>query len=160
VEIRVGQGFDIHPFEAGRALWLGGVRVPDHEGLRGHSDADVLCHALCDALLGAAALGDLGLHFPDSDERWAGAAGLDLVCAVRAKVEEEGWRAVNADLTLLGERPSIAPHAGRMRAALASALGVGEGAVSVKATTLEGLGALGRGEGLAALAVVLLRRDD
>jgi len=158
--MRVGQGFDIHPFDPGGDLWLGGVNLPGEDGLKGHSDADVLCHALCDALLGAAALGDLGRHFPDTDPGWAGAAGLDLVGAVRGKVEEQGWRAVNADLTLLGERPRIAPHVCRMRAALASALGLGEEAVAVKATTLEGLGALGRGEGLAAMAVVLLRRDD
>lgn len=159
MEIRIGQGFDVHPFGEERPLLLAGVRIPFPRGLGGHSDADVLSHALCDALLGAANLGDLGSHFPDTDPRWAGAGGLDLLRAVHEKVEADRWSVVNADLTLLGEEPRIALYRTEMRANLAAAIGVPPASVSLKATTLEGLGALGRREGLAALALALLTRE-
>lgn len=157
-DLRIGQGFDVHPFAEGRELWLGGVRIDHPRGLAGHSDADVLCHALCDALLGAVGEGDLGRHFPDTDPAWKDAAGLDLLAGVRQILEAGGWAIGNADLTLLSEEPRIAPHVPTMQDAMGKALGVDPSAISVKATTLEGLGPLGRGEGIAALAVALVRR--
>lgn len=156
MKIRVGQGFDIHAFEEGRELWLGGVRIDHPRGLAGHSDADVLCHALCDALLGAAALGDLGTHFPDSDPKWQGAPGVRLLAAVRDLLAAEGWNMVNADLTLLGEEPKVAPYREEMQGCLEQALSAEPGSIGIKATTLEKLGTIGRGEGLAALAVALI----
>ena len=139
---------------------LGGVYIPYPAGLLGHSDGDVALHALCDALLGAAALGDIGLHFPPTDERWAGADSRDLLAAVVALLDDSGWRVVNVDLTLVCERPKIGPHVPAMRAAIAPVLGLEKGAVSVKATTTERLGFCGRGEGIAALAVALLQAAD
>ena len=158
--MRIGHGFDAHRFEAGRPLVLGGVTIPHEAGLAAHSDGDVLIHALCDALLGAAARGDIGQHFPPTDARWAGADSRDLLAAVVALLDDSGWRVVNVDLTLVCERPRIGPHVPAMRAAIAPVLGVEKGAVSVKATTTERLGFCGRGEGIAALAVALLRAVD
>jgi 2-C-methyl-D-erythritol 2,4-cyclodiphosphate synthase len=151
--IRTGIGFDAHRLVAGRRLVLGGVEIPHATGLLGHSDADVLAHALADALLGAVADGDIGTHFPDRDARWRDADSLDLLRQVAERLRAAGWRVVNADATVMAEAPRLAPHIPGMRARLASALGVGTAAVSVKATTLEGLGAVGRREGITALAV-------
>jgi len=155
--IRVGMGFDVHRFEAGRRLVLGGVEVPFEKGLAGHSDADVLTHAICDALLGAAALGDIGLHFPDTDARYRGADSMELLRRVVALAAARGLRPHNVDAVVVAERPRLAPHVGEMRRRLAGALGLPEGAVSVKATTSERLGFTGRGEGIAAHAVCALR---
>lgn len=153
--LRVGQGFDVHPFtdDPGRPLVLGGVRVPDAPGLAGHSDADVLAHALADALLGAAGLGDLGGHFPGGDPAWAGADSLDLLDRVVAMLAAAGWAPVNADCTVVAERPRLGPHCPAMAERLGRALGA---PVAVRAKRAEGLGALGRAEGVAALAAVLL----
>jgi 2-C-methyl-D-erythritol 2,4-cyclodiphosphate synthase len=156
VKLRVGQGYDVHRLVAGRKLMLGGEEVPFERGLDGHSDADVLLHALGDALLGAAGLGDLGQHFPPSDERWRDASSVDLLGRIVGLVMGAGWFVLSCDLTLIAEAPRLAPYRDRIRARIASALGVGVDAVGLKATTNEGLGALGRGEGMAALAVVLL----
>lgn len=159
-EQRVGLGVDLHPFGAssegaGRPLVLGGVTFAGAPPLAGHSDADVVAHAVADAMLGAAGLGDLGLHFPDTDERWRGADSLDLLAEVARRAAGEGWRLVNADCTLVGERPKVAPERAEMGRRLTAAAG---GPVHVKATRPEGLGALGRVEGLACLAVALLER--
>ncbi|HLT48779.1 MAG TPA: 2-C-methyl-D-erythritol 2,4-cyclodiphosphate synthase [Rubricoccaceae bacterium] len=154
--MRIGIGYDVHRLVAGRPLILGGVPVASDLGLQGHSDADVLTHAVIDALLGAAALGDIGQHFPDTDEAWRGADSLALLRAVVAKVAHEGWAVANVDATVVLQRPKLRPHVGAMRAQLAAALGVEPGRVSVKATTGEGMGFVGRGEGAAAHAVALL----
>jgi len=156
VTIRIGQGFDVHAFGDGDHVMLGGVRIPHERGLAAHSDGDVALHALCDALLGAAALGDIGRHFPPGDERWKGADSKDLLMAVVALLADAGWQVGNADLTIVCERPRIGPHVEAMRAVIAGILGVDMGAVSVKATTTEKLGFCGRGEGIAALAVALI----
>jgi 2-C-methyl-D-erythritol 2,4-cyclodiphosphate synthase len=150
---RSGIGWDSHRLAEGRALILGGVEIPHERGLHGHSDADVLAHAITDALLGAAALGDIGQHFPDTEERWRGADSLELLRAVVALLGERGLGVVHVDATVLMERPKLAPHREAIRARLAEALGVEPGAVSVKATTGEGLGFVGREEGVAAIAV-------
>lgn len=159
---RVGMGYDIHPQApeggAARPLILGGVEFPGERGLAGHSDADVVTHAVCDALLGALALGDLGQHFPDTDPAWKGASSLDLLARVVNMVEGQGWRASNVDVTVIAERPKIAPLAGEMRKAIASVMGTEPGEVSIKATRPEGMGALGGGEGIACLAVAAVRR--
>ncbi|RMD78377.1 MAG: 2-C-methyl-D-erythritol 2,4-cyclodiphosphate synthase [Gammaproteobacteria bacterium] len=160
--MRVGQGFDAHRFAPPGErlpLRLGGVEVPHDRGLLAHSDGDVALHALCDALLGAAGLGDIGQHFPDRDPRWQGADSRALLRAVLERVREAGWRPVNVDLTLVAQAPRLAPHREAMREAIAQDLGLEAGAVNVKATTTEGLGFTGRGEGIAALAVALLARD-
>ena len=157
---RIGQGFDVHAFGDGDHVVLGGVRISHERGLAAHSDGDVALHALCDALLGAAALGDIGLHFPPTDERWAGADSRALLAAVVALLDEKGWRTVNVDLTLVCERPKIGPHVAAMRAAIAPVLGIEKDAVSVKATTTERLGFCGRGEGIAALAIALIRAAE
>ena len=154
--MRIGHGYDVHAFEAGDHVTIGGVRIPAQVGVRAHSDGDVALHALCDALLGAAALGDIGRHFPDDDPAWSGADSAGLLAEVLARVHAEGWRAVNADVTVIAEQPRIGPHVEAMRARVAAVLQVSPAAVNVKATTHEGLGALGRGEGIAAHAVVLL----
>ena len=154
--MRTGIGYDIHPFEQGRPLVLGGVTIPHEAGLAGHSDADVLAHALIDALLGAAALGDIGRHFPPDDPSYRDANSLDLLRRAVELVAEAGYRAVNVDATVIAEAPKLSPHIDSMRAALADALGLDVGAVSVKATSSERLGPVGRGEGIAALAVALL----
>lgn len=154
--MRIGFGYDVHRLVEGRPLVLGGVAVPSERGLDGHSDADVLAHAVADAVLGAAALGDIGLHFPDTDERWRGADSLALLRAVVLRAAEEGWAVGNVDATLVLERPKVRDYVDRMRANLAEALGVPPSSVSVKATTNERMGFVGREEGAAAHAVCLL----
>lgn len=156
--MRVGHGYDVHRLVEGRKLILGGVEIPWEKGLLGHSDADVLLHALMDAMLGAAALGDIGQHFPDSDERYAGADSLQLLAEASRLLTEAGYRLVNADCTILAQRPKLMPHVPAMRANIARVLGVEPDAVSVKATTEEGLGFTGDGSGIAAHAVVLIER--
>lgn len=159
--MRVGQGFDVHRFappEEGRKLMLMGCEVPFDRGLAGHSDADVMLHALMDALLAAAGLGDIGQHFPDTDAAYKGADSLQLLERVMEALRGRGWRVENADVCLIGERPKLAPHREAMRARVASVLGVELEALNVKATTTEKLGFTGRGEGLAAQAVALISR--
>jgi len=156
--LRIGYGYDVHRLVPGRPLVLGGVTIPSDVGLEGHSDADVLAHAVADAILGAAALGDIGAHFPDTDERWRGANSIELLRVATERAAEAGWTVGNVDATLVLERPRVAPHVGDMRRRLAGALGVDAGAVSVKATTGEGMGFAGRAEGAAAHAVCLLVR--
>jgi 2-C-methyl-D-erythritol 2,4-cyclodiphosphate synthase len=150
--VRTGIGIDSHRFEPGRRLVLGGVEIPYELGLAGHSDADVLAHAIADALLGAAALGDIGRHFPDTDEAWRDADSMELLAQVVARVREAGYELVHVDATIMLERPKIAPHREAITASLAAVLG----SVNVKATTGEGMGFVGRGEGAAALAVATL----
>jgi 2-C-methyl-D-erythritol 2,4-cyclodiphosphate synthase len=154
--LRVGQGWDIHRLVAGRPLLLGGVRIPHGRGLLGHSDGDAVLHAVADALLGTIGAGDIGQHFPDTDPRWRGADSAALLAAVVRLVAARGGRVVNADVTILAEQPKLAPHMPAMRARLAELLGVDEACVGLKARTLEGLGAIGAGEAIAAQAVVLV----
>ena len=156
--IRIGNGFDVHALVAGRPLVLGGVVIAHERGLAGHSDADVLLHAVCDAILGALALGDIGMHFPDTDARWKDADSRVLLRHVAALASARGWRIGNLDVTVIAEAPKLAPHVPAMRANLAGDLACDVGAISVKATTTERLGFAGRGEGIAALATVLLVR--
>jgi 2-C-methyl-D-erythritol 2,4-cyclodiphosphate synthase len=156
--VRIGHGFDVHAFGEGDHLVLGGVRVPHGRGVLAHSDGDVVIHALCDAILGALALGDIGRHFPPSDPRWKGADSRMFLRHCAALAREQGWRLGNADVTVVCERPKVGPHADAMRAHLAEDLGVAIDAISVKATTTETLGFTGRGEGIAAHAVCLLER--
>lgn len=158
MDIRIGHGFDVHAFGDGDHVVLGGVRVPHGRGVVAHSDGDVAIHALCDAMLGALALGDIGRHFPPSDARWKGVDSLVFLRHCNALLRERGWRVGNADVTVVCEAPKVGPHVDAMRTALAGALGVGADAVSVKATTTERLGSTGRGEGIAAHAVCLLVR--
>ena len=155
-DVRTGIGYDAHPFAPDRRLVLGGVEIPHELGLQGHSDADVLTHAVLDALLGAAALGDIGQHFPDDDPAYAGADSLELLRRTVALVAGEGFDVANVDATVVLERPRLAEHRDAMRANLAAALGVDVARVNVKATRGEGMGFVGRGEGAAALAVVTL----
>jgi 2-C-methyl-D-erythritol 2,4-cyclodiphosphate synthase len=155
--VRVGVGVDAHAFAPGRPLVLAGVRFESPRGLAGHSDGDVISHALIDALLGGAGLGDIGALFPPGDERWRDASSLDLLARAYADVRAAGYELANADCVLVGEEPRIAPHGDEMRSRLAAALGVDPDRVAVRATTTDGLGFAGRGEGLAALAVALLR---
>ena len=154
--MRIGNGFDVHALIKGRRLVLGGVTIPFDRGLDGHSDADVLVHAVCDAILGALAMGDLGAHFPDSDARWKDADSRELLQHVVALGLTAGWRVGNLDATLIAQSPKLAPHVHQMRANLAFDLGCDIGDVSVKATTTERLGFAGRGEGIAAFATVLV----
>jgi 2-C-methyl-D-erythritol 2,4-cyclodiphosphate synthase/2-C-methyl-D-erythritol 4-phosphate cytidylyltransferase len=156
--LRVGQGWDFHRFEPQRPLWLGGLLWPDHPGLLGHSDADVMIHALIDALLGAAGLGDIGAFFPPEEEKWRGASGSYLLGLTRKAFQAAGFELINADLTLIGESPRLGPRRPEVIAALAQALGVEPDRLGVKATTTEKMGFLGRGEGLAATALVLVRK--
>ncbi|MCM1369975.1 MAG: 2-C-methyl-D-erythritol 2,4-cyclodiphosphate synthase [Candidatus Amulumruptor caecigallinarius] len=156
--IRVGQGYDVHRLVAGRDLWICGVKIPYELGLDGHSDADVALHALCDALLGALALGDIGRHFPDTDPEYAGADSMNLLARVREMMEKRGYTTGNCDITIIAQRPKMLPYIERMRGNVAKVLGIDTDAVSVKATTTERLGFEGRGEGIAATAVALLRR--
>jgi 2-C-methyl-D-erythritol 2,4-cyclodiphosphate synthase len=158
IPFRIGLGFDVHRLAEGRELWLGGVRIDHPVGVLGHSDADVLLHAVCDALLGALALGDIGHHFPDTDMRWKGADSKVLLKEVVRLVQAEGWLVGNVDCTLVMERPRIKPHIPAMRAVMAPLLGVPEDAVSIKATTNERLGYVGREEGVCAHAVALLHK--
>lgn len=155
-ELRIGNGYDVHRLERGVPLVLGGVALAFDKGLKAHSDGDALAHAIGDAILGALGLGDLGSHFPDSDSRWRGVSSLDLLERIRDLARERGARVVNVDATVLAEAPKIAPHVPAMRENVARALDIGAERVSVKATTHEGLGSLGRGEGIAATAVALL----
>lgn len=158
IGIRIGHGYDVHRLTEGRPLILGGVHIPYERGLLGHSDADVLAHAVMDALLGAAALGDIGGLFPDSDERWRGADSLRLLEQVTALLAENGWEIGNVDATVLAQAPKLAPYIPEMRQKLAVAMGVNASQVSVKATTEEHLGFTGAGEGMACHAVALLSR--
>ena len=154
--LRIGHGYDVHRLVAERPLILGGVTIPYERGLLGHSDADVLAHAVMDALLGAAALGDIGGMFPDSDERWRGADSLRLLEQVTARLAENGWAIGNVDATVLAQAPKLVPHIPEMRRRLAAAMGIDVTQVSVKATTEEHLGFTGTGEGMACHAVALL----
>ncbi len=154
--VRVGVGYDVHRLAKERDLILGGVKIPYAKGLLGHSDADVLVHALMDAILGAVALGDIGQHFPDKDPQYAGVSSISLLEQVRAKIDELGWRIGNVDSVIVAQRPRLAAYIPEMRVKVASALQADMGQVSVKATTTEGLGFAGTGEGIAAYAVVSL----
>jgi len=153
---RIGTGYDIHRLVEGRKLVLGGVEIPFEKGLLGHSDSDVLTHAVCDALLGAATLGDIGTHFPDSDPRWAGASSLEFLARVVELVSQKGYRVANVDATVLAERPRLMPYVQFMRERLAPVLRIDVDQVNIKAKTNEGLESVGRGEAMAAQAVVLL----
>jgi len=157
--MRIGTGFDVHAFGEGDSVVLGGVRIPHSRGLIAHSDGDVLIHALCDALLGALALGDIGKHFPPTDSRWRDIDSRELLREVMHMLVQRGWQVVNVDSVVMCERPKLLPHIDAMRACLAADLGVSVDAVSVKATTTEKLGFTGREEGIAAQAVALLRRS-
>jgi 2-C-methyl-D-erythritol 2,4-cyclodiphosphate synthase len=152
----VGQGFDVHALVPGRKLVVGGVHIPHDKGLQGHSDADVLLHAICDALLGAAALGDIGSHYPDSDPSYRGADSRTLLKDVGKKISAQGYRIVNIDATIIAQAPRMAPHVARMTGNIAADLGIEPAAVSIKATTTENLGYIGRGEGIAAQAIALI----
>jgi 2-C-methyl-D-erythritol 2,4-cyclodiphosphate synthase len=156
---RIGNGFDAHRLVHGRLLVLGGVSVPSSRGLEGHSDGDCLVHAICDALLGAAGLGDMGVHFPSSEARWRGVESRVFLEEARRLVAAERFVVCNVDATIVAQAPALAPHLEKMRAAVAGMLGVDASLVSIKAKTTDGLGALGRGEGIAALASALLRRE-
>jgi 2-C-methyl-D-erythritol 2,4-cyclodiphosphate synthase len=156
MRLKVGQGFDFHPMRPGRPLKLGGVTIPHDAGLDGHSDADVAAHALANAILGALGEGDLGRHFLDSDARYKNADSLALLAEVWKLASGRGWRLVNADLTIFAQRPRLAPYVDAMRERMAGALGAEAAMLNVKASSPEGLGALGRGEGMSAAAVVLL----
>jgi 2-C-methyl-D-erythritol 2,4-cyclodiphosphate synthase len=158
--MRIGHGFDVHAFAAERKLIIGGVEIPHQFGLAGHSDADVLLHAICDALLGAAGLGDIGRHFPDNDPRFKGIDSRELLRDVAKRIRALGWRALNVDATIIAQAPKMAPHIAAMVANIAADLGIEPGCVNVKATTTEKLGFTGRGEGIAAEAVCLLTKDS
>jgi len=155
---RVGLGIDFHRFTSGRSLVIGGVKVPYEKGLLGHSDADVLTHALCDALLGAAGLGDIGTHFPDTDPRYRGISSLKLLKRVISMLREAGFRPVNADCVLIAQAPKLTPHFPAMKGALSPLLGLPPDRIGLKATTAEGMGALGRGEGIGAFCTCLIER--
>ncbi|MDO4797920.1 MAG: 2-C-methyl-D-erythritol 2,4-cyclodiphosphate synthase [Coriobacteriales bacterium] len=158
--LRIGHGYDVHQFAEGRKCILGGVDVPSERGLLGHSDADVLAHALADAVLSAARLGDIGQHFPDTDPAYAGADSLVLLAHVAQLVRDEGFVILDVDCTVAAQTPKLSPHRDQMRKNLARALGVSVDSVGVKATTTEGLGFVGRKEGIAAWAVALLQKDQ
>ncbi|MBQ7201614.1 MAG: 2-C-methyl-D-erythritol 2,4-cyclodiphosphate synthase [Eubacterium sp.] len=155
--MRIGQGYDVHRLVEGRKLILGGIEISHTLGLLGHSDADVLSHAITDAILGAAAMGDIGLHFPDTDDRWKGADSIELMKTAYAKVLDKGFEVENIDATVMAEKPKLRPYIDDIRANIAEALGIDLDRVSIKATTEEGLGFTGREEGIAAMAVVLLK---
>ena len=154
--MRVGQGYDVHALVAGRRLVIGGVEIPHARGLAGHSDADVLLHAICDALLGAASLGDIGVHFPDSEPGYKDSSSRVLLKEVGKKLSAQGYRIINIDCTIVAQAPRMAPHIARMIGNIAADLGIEPAAVSVKATTTEKLGAIGREEGIAAQAIALI----
>jgi len=154
--MRIGQGFDVHPLVSGRKLIIGGVEIPHHKGLHGHSDADVLLHAICDALLGAAGLGDIGQHYPDNSEVLAGVDSRELLRDVAKKLAALNLKVVNIDSTIIAQAPRMAPHKMRMIGNIAADLGITPAHINIKATTTEQLGFIGRGEGIAALAVVLI----
>ena len=154
--MRIGQGYDVHRLCENRQLIIGGVNIPYEKGLLGHSDADVLLHAIADALLGAAALGDIGKHFPDTDERYKGANSLELLAAVASLLKKENYSIINVDATIIAQKPKMSPFISEMRENIAKALGTDLNNISVKATTEEGLGFTGKGEGISALAVCLI----
>ena len=154
--MRVGMGYDIHRFASDRLLVLGGVEIPNDRGLLGHSDADVLVHALCDALLGAAGMGDIGLHFPDTDERYKDVSSILLLKRVGKMISESGFSVINIDATILAEAPKIAPHRSEMQLNIARTLNLPAGLVNIKATTTEGLGSIGRGEGIGAMCIAMI----
>jgi 2-C-methyl-D-erythritol 2,4-cyclodiphosphate synthase len=154
--MRIGQGIDVHALVPGRKLVIGGVQIPFHLGLEGHSDADVLLHAICDALLGAAGLGDIGRHYPDTDAKFSEIDSRMLLRDVAAKLAANQWRVVNLDATVVAQAPRLSPHFARMTGNIAADLGITPALVSLKATTTEGLGFTGRGEGIAAMAVALI----
>ena len=156
---RVGLGIDFHRFTKGRPLIIGGVKIPHTRGLLGHSDADVLTHALCDALLGAAGLGDIGTHFPDTDERYRGISSLSLLEDVVSLLSRDGWRPVNIDATLIAQEPKLTPHFEGMKEKLGGILHLPPGSIGLKATTSEGMGAIGRAEGISAFCVTLIERS-
>lgn len=158
--MRIGNGYDVHRFAAGRKLILGGVEIPHEKGLDGHSDADVLLHAIMDAMLGAAALGDIGQHFPDTDEAYRGISSMKLLQHTAALLEKEGYVVVNIDSIIIAQRPKLMSYLPQMCGNIAQAAGVEPGSVSVKATTTERLGFIGREEGISALAVVLIERKE
>jgi len=160
IPFRVGQGYDVHALAPGRKLILGGVQIPYHQGLLGHSDADVLLHAITDAILGAAGLGDIGGMFPDSDAQWEGADSRGLLRGAVAAVHAAGWQVGNIDATIIAQAPRVAPHVAAMRANIAADLGIAVDAVNIKGKTTERLGFIGRGEGIAAEAVALLVRGE
>lgn len=157
--IRIGQGYDVHAIADGLPMWLGGIQIPSDKGFVAHSDGDVAIHALCDALLGAAALGDIGLHFPDNSPEWKGADSKGLLARVIKLLSADGWKVGNADITIALQAPKLRPHIDAMRSVLAPILGVNVDAVSVKATTTERLGFVGRGEGCEVWAVVTILKD-
>ena len=157
--IRVGYGYDVHKMVEDRSLFLCGEKIEYEKGLLGHSDADVALHALCDALLGAAALGDIGKHFPDTDEKYKGISSITLLKEVMRLIREKGYSAVNADITISAQKPKLAPYIEKMRRNVSDAMGIDIDFVSVKATTTEGLGFEGRGEGISASAVVLIEKN-
>lgn len=158
-QLRIGHGFDVHALVEGRKLIVGGVEIPHERGLAGHSDADVLLHALCDAMLGAAGLGDIGRHFPDTSAEFKNIDSRILLRRVTEQLRQRGWRVANADATIIAQAPKMAPHIARMTAHIADDLGIAIDRVNVKATTTEKLGFPGRGEGIAAEAVCLIARD-
>jgi len=158
--MRVGMGYDVHKFQHGRALILGGVEIPYELGLLGHSDADVLLHGIKDALLGAAALGDIGKHFPDTEDQYKGASSIKLLKHVGQLLREEGYEINNIDSTIIAEKPKMAPYIQGMRKNIAEALGIDEGQINVKATTTEGLGFEGRKEGIASMAIVSIKEIE
>ena len=159
MQIRIGQGYDVHAIADGLPMWLGGIQLPSDKGFVAHSDGDVAIHALCDALLGAAALGDIGLHFPDSSPQWKDADSKGLLRRVVEMLSKEGWKVGNADITIALQAPKLRPYIDEIRSVLAPILGVPVDAVSVKATTTEHLGFVGRGEGCEVWAVVLIEKD-
>jgi 2-C-methyl-D-erythritol 2,4-cyclodiphosphate synthase len=158
MKIRIGHGFDVHRLVAGRELWLGGIRIDHDKGLDGHSDADVLIHAICDAMLGALALGDIGTHFPDTDIRYKDADSKLLLERVYEKLKKSGWSIGNIDSTIIAQQPRIAPHIPKMILALSNVLKINPTDISIKATTTEGMGYEGRGEGISAHAIVLIQK--
>ncbi len=156
---RIGQGYDVHQLEEGRAFWLGGIQIPHTHGARGHSDADVVCHVICDALLGAANLRNIGFHFSDKDPRWKGIDSKILLSKVMEMIREEGYEMGNVDVTVVLQLPRLNPFIPAMKACLSEVMGVDEGSISIKATTSELMGFVGRGEGISALAVALIYRN-
>jgi 2-C-methyl-D-erythritol 2,4-cyclodiphosphate synthase len=157
--MRVGHGYDVHPLISGRDLILGGVKIPHHKGLQGHSDADVLIHAVCDACLGAAGLGDIGRHFPDTDPQYKNIDSRKLLCKVKEALTQRGWKVANVDSTLIAQAPRLSMHLPQMIQNIAADLGVSHDSINIKATTTEKLGFTGREEGIAAYAVVLLETN-
>jgi len=159
MKMRVGMGFDVHQLEDGKDFWLGGIKLPASKGAVGHSDADVLIHAICDALLGAANLGDIGLHFSNTDARWKGMPSKFFLQEVIKMITNEGWQIENVDCTMCLEKPKITPHIPAMKQVLAPLMNISEDLISIKATTNERLGYVGREQGVNAYAVVLIRKD-